>query len=234
MTCRQDAEPWQPQSSPSTPPGEDFEVLNGRDEQILYALSLKPSPARPLEAVHHCGFTKIAFLKPLPSFPVFSGCFAVAFGSGCVQQFLMLMSLESATTFVSGALLTQRASVTGASFGSKLPMPAPFDEVMPMELLARRALEGVILGIVGELIGGLRQGQSMNVNFSFLVHSPFRQHSSTDPSGTPYLWGSALGFRDRNWARASNRFAVSTLSAHSMIGSKIQRKILGRAAKRNL
>ena len=79
--------------------GEDFEVLDGGNEQILDGLLDQSAPAGAFEAMEDGGVAKIAFLQPLAALAVSSGCRGVGLTAGAVQQFLLWIAVEGASGF---------------------------------------------------------------------------------------------------------------------------------------
>ena len=89
---------------PQILPCEDFQVLNRRNEQILNALLFYSTPPCFFKAVHHCRFSKVSLLKPLPPLVVFAGFFAMTLVARAIELFLMLVPFQRPACFCPGAL----------------------------------------------------------------------------------------------------------------------------------
>lgn len=92
------------------------EILHCGNKQILDCLLPESTPPGPFETVTVSRVGKAAFAQVLPSFEILSGCFGVSDFARSIQQLLISMSVDGATTAracTEGAQLTHQAGSFG-------------------------------------------------------------------------------------------------------------------------
>ena len=94
--------------------GDDPQVLNGRDEVILNALSPESALAGSLKAVLHGGLGEVALLKPLPAHAVRARLRGMGLLARFIQKLLARVALEGATVLITRAELSQPAARAGS------------------------------------------------------------------------------------------------------------------------
>ena len=111
--------------------GDDPQVLNGRDEVILNALSPESAPAGSLKAVLHGGLGEVALLKPLPAHAVRARLRGMGLLARFIQKLLARVALEGATVLITRAELPQSAARAGSPLGAILVITTSDNKVVP-------------------------------------------------------------------------------------------------------
>ena len=119
--------------------GDDPQVLNGRDQVILNALSPQSAPASSLKAVLNGCLGEVALLKPLPALWSERACggWIVA---RLIQKLLARVALEGASVLITRTELSQPAARAGSPLRPIFIVAAPGNKVVPVKDLSRRTV----------------------------------------------------------------------------------------------
>ena len=134
---------------------QDQEVLDDRDQVILDALPLEPAPAGALEAVLRGGPSEAAFQQPLSPASIPARGRAVGLSARQVEQFLVGIAFERATTLVLGAMGAKLTGGTRARRRAVFGVTAPGVKVVPPQDLSGGANKEVLFGVVIEALRGV-------------------------------------------------------------------------------
>ena len=96
---------------------DDPQVLNGRDQVILSALSPQSAPASSFKAVLNGCLGEVALLRPLLALAVRARLRGMGLLARFIQQLLARVALEGATVLITRAELSQPAARAGSRFG---------------------------------------------------------------------------------------------------------------------
>jgi hypothetical protein len=119
--------------------GDDPQVLNGRDQVILNALSPQSAPASSLKAVLNGCLGELALLKPLPALAVRARLRGIGLLARFIEQLLARVALEGATVLITRAELSQPAARAGSPLRPIFVVAVPGNKVVPVKDLSRRS-----------------------------------------------------------------------------------------------
>src|SRR5438477_693576 len=119
---------------------------------ILNLLPPQPSPACAFESVVVAGISKAAFEQVLAALAITAGTLALAAGSGLLELFLPVKTLNPSTTFGFGALVAQRTLIADACSGHILIGPFVSTLLPAPHLLTCRASVGVSHSVINESV----------------------------------------------------------------------------------